>query len=66
MKSQSPPYICNMFIFSPSPRNPQIIYPRIFTAIYEKSFPHRVANLWNALPMVELHKVVALANSSPK
>lgn len=46
-----PALLCNCFSFSHSTRNPQIIIPRIFMSVFERSFLVRVARCWNQLPI---------------
>ena len=48
--TQSPRYLVNEFAFSRSSRNQQIVVPRVFNTIYERSFTVRVARSWNCFP----------------
>lgn len=48
--SSIPPNLRNIFNFSRSTRNIQVIIPRISTSLFERSFLIRVARLWNSLP----------------
>lgn len=51
IKTGLPAPLCDLFHFSRSSRNSQIVIPRIFNSTFEKSFVVRVARCWNQLPI---------------
>ena len=51
IKTGIPLPLCDMFKFTRSTRNTQIVLPRIFNSQFEKSFIIRVARCWNFLPV---------------
>ena len=48
--TQAPQYLTNQFAFSRSMRSQQILIPRIFNTLYERSLLVRVARCWNRFP----------------
>lgn len=51
VKNRLPLILYNKFSFTHSIRSPQIIIPRIYISMYERSFIVRVARSWNVLPL---------------
>lgn len=51
IKNGKPVALYNSFQLSPRLRNPHFIYPRIFKALFSKSFLVRVIGYWNSLPL---------------
>lgn len=51
IKSGLPVPLFDCFNFSRSSRNTQIVIPRIFNSVFERSFLIRVARCWNQLPI---------------
>lgn len=49
--SNGSPSLCSYFSFCRSSRNPQLLLPRFFSMVYERSFVVRVCRLWNRLPL---------------
>lgn len=51
IKAGVPTILRDMFNFSLSSRNTQILIPRIFNLTFERSFIVRIARIWNYLPI---------------